>query len=368
MRSFKKKKAQQLIEFLLAAPFLIAFLALVTEYAYALNVNMTLSQGVKTVTAEIYKSIKPDMTSDSVKNLVYTKLVKYLEDNNIVTNYALIHEDAVSINTLTVDDSTIFIANYRYYTAFSLPNHLISILPDKFDFMASAVVPKAFLADNSAYTIESSTLNNINGDDSSLPQSELYRGYKHGVLNEQTTYRDNMLFLYPTTIPSIGDAYFILYWSGNALSRSGDFVFAKKDSSAIYTCNAMFVCTTDASYNWNSIVTAKNPKNIVFVNDSTANWLLAPAGATDFSPANVTGRLKNAVALVEPNGSSKGNYDNLSISYNSFFSKPSYTVRPLYSLLFTYLNTSDSLTVEAICNYLEVNGGSSLLKKDSWGW
>ena len=152
-----------------------------TEYAYALNVNMTLSEGLKVVTSNIYKEIKPGFTSDNIKTTVLNDLTTYLSNNNITTHYEGNGEDALTLKSVTTKDSTIFVASYRYYPAFTLPKVFFKILPDQMDFVASSTVPSEFMSDNSAYNIDTATLNDINGTDGSVGDDTKYKGNKYGV-------------------------------------------------------------------------------------------------------------------------------------------------------------------------------------------
>lgn len=190
----KKKVSQQLVEFLLVVPFMVIILGILVEYAYALNINMTLTQGLKAVTSSyctdngsgtntcygIYDKISPTMDPTQIKTLMTQGFTKYLQDNNVPT----LTENNVSVNYLTAtDESTIFYAKYTYLPAFSLPNVYFRFLPDKFDFFASVSVPTAFLASNSGFTRSTNDLNHIWTGSGDLANPASFDSGKKGALN-----------------------------------------------------------------------------------------------------------------------------------------------------------------------------------------
>ncbi len=329
-----------MVEFLLAAPFLIIILGIVTEYAYALNVNMTLSLGLKTVTSEIYKQITPTSTPVSIKNTVYSELLKYLQDNNIPTFYAGLGENALDVKTLTNGDITIFVASYRYYPAFTLPNVYFRILPDKFDFLASAVVPQAFLNDNSSsFNIDTATLTGLYGGSNST------LGDKHGILKDSAN-SDKMLFF----VDAIGypvSGYLIVDWAGNVQKMGSNPIIWQTGTSNLYSCS---VSSCLPCGNLSNVVPSTAPYNVIFVHDTSSDWL-SPAGATDLSLPGVSGALKRSVALVDNDDSSVGNYDNAQESSIA----NSYTTLANDSTVVAYSPTRDQSSIDVLWGILNSN-------------
>src|SRR5574344_443002 len=106
--SREHKSAQQLIEFLLVAPFFVIIFGILTEYAYAFTVDMTLEFGLKKVTAEIYSQIKPNMDVAQIEKNVKTSFEEYLTENNVSTK----SENNITVNSVSVGNNEMFIANY----------------------------------------------------------------------------------------------------------------------------------------------------------------------------------------------------------------------------------------------------------------
>lgn len=332
MIRFKRKKAQQLIEFLLAAPFLIIILGIITEYAYALNVNMTVSLGLKAVTTNIYKKIKPGLTAAQISTLVLSDLNSYLSDNNVTTTYSASGEQALSLQTLSIGDNTIFVASYRYYPAFTLPKAYFKILPDQFDFVASSVIPSAFLKDNSAYNLSTASLPN---------------NTKQGIMTTGNS-SERMLFFVQTidysTYLEGNDGYLIKTWDGTAVMNGTDYVVLKAGTDEIYSCSST-ACSQSGNL---SGVMPGSLNSVIFVHDSSSVWLYPPDSG-DLSDLNVTGVLKRAIALTNNSDSSVGNYDNADVSnYNQIFPALTYRTTVMGSVVVAYDFNSDQSTIDAI--------------------
>ena len=280
MKSFKRNKrwqAQQLVEFLLVAPFIIIILGIVMEYAYALNVNMTLANGLKAVTSEIYKNIGPNATFD-IPAQVTNPLNQYMSVQNKINSSA--QGDGLTVSKAEMGENTVFIAEYIYTPAFTLPQVYFKFMPDKFDFVATSVVPTAFLKTN----------NYGNG----INTIKLNGAWVNpvGVLESPNDGSDKMLFLSPVTAP-LPKPYQIQLWWG-ALQP---FIVSAQDGK-IYICTPVCNPTGQTLFSRYPDIT-----NFIFVHDSDPNW------------ANV---LKRAVSLVDSSSKSVGNYDNLKVNnYNT---------------------------------------------------
>src|SRR5574344_2116636 len=193
----KYKKAQQLVEFLLIAPFFVIIFGILTEYAYALFVNMTLDSGLRKVSAELYSQIKPNMNEADVDNTVKENLTQYLSDNFVPVS----EMNNITVSHIITGNNAVFIAGYKYVVAFTLPKTFCYFVPDYFNFSATSLVPKAFVSGNNfgGTTSTSSELNDVYNTSNSL--QVISQNIPNGVtksfigMNNDTTNR--MRFLVP---------------------------------------------------------------------------------------------------------------------------------------------------------------------------
>lgn len=339
MKRFKNKKAQQLVEFLLVAPFLVIILGIVTEYAYALNVNMTLSLGIKTVSADIYKNIKPNFTSEQIQLSVYNALNQYLLNNKIP-----VPESSLRLKTLTIDENVIFLASLSYYPAFTLPNTYFRILPEQFEFSASAVVPKAFLNDTSAYNLTTDNLLGMSWGKSGAMNNG--GGWSSLFLVQTDAYKESPLI-------GTGGAYLLKSWYDQEMQGNNGPLVLKKGTGELYDCSS----TTECTLYWNNLAgyVLGNYNTVFFVHDSSSTWL-NPQGVYDISPESVTGVLKNAVALTNGSDMSLGNYDNIEVmAYNNIFTLRTYSTIALgttvdKTTVVAYDAVADSASVDKLIN------------------
>jgi len=340
----KFKKSQQLVEFLLVAPFMVIFLGLMTEYAYALNINLTLTQGLKTAASSIYREIKPGTTSASINSLVLSNLTEYLSANNAPTNA----ENALIVSYVTKGETTIFLAQYTYIPAFTLPNVYFKIMPNQFNFLATATVPTAFLNPNNYDTsIDSTVLDKI-WSASDFSSIDAFNGSKRGVMKDVPG-RNNMLFMAENvTLSNIitgtpGSVYTLVKWDGTLHKNGANTYNVNMLTGNLYTCSppatAVPTCAA-AGMTLMNYITNNNLYNVVFINpndddfssvqddlrDLSDNWIV-PAGSTDLSGNSVDGILKRSLSLFDTTSTSIGNYDNLDAA--------SYTVTPFGSAIFT---------------------------------
>lgn len=394
----RKRKSQQLLEFLLIAPFLMMVLALLTEYAYALNINMTLREGLRTVTSSIYSEMRPGITQDQVRSLVQYNLAMYLQNNNVpigstgsgasmvITNPTV----GYTYSTTSANQTSAFTATYTYNMAFTLPNIYNSsgrhsMFPNSFTFFTTVAVPSAFLTQNNYPTttrITSDQLDRIWADPGSF--ADLDNGLNAGrdgiMRNTDATLtarnRGYILFLVrwneiSTTLTSLkGDAafpYVALAWDGLPYHTSDNSRYYVIDvntpNGALYTCtkSTPYNCSAVTGFSLLSFVRSNKPAStgyspygtsgnstLIFLpNNFTAitpasAWLSGAATTADISPTNVTGLLKSAISISNSTGASLGNYDNLDVSgYNSSFSTGSYVYRPCGSIAIFYSSKTD---------------------------
>lgn len=342
----KKKKAQQLIEFLLVVPFMVIILGILTEYAYALNINMTLNEGLKTVTSELYSDIKPSMTQSQIKTTLKNNLITYLGENNVPTN----SENSITVGYVINGQTTVFMASYTYVPVFTLPNVYFKILPDQFNFFTTAAVPSAFWGQNNYNSsINSSVLDRIWSSAADFSSLNSFNDSKKGVMKDAYG-RNNMVFLTPTAEPLLSQPYLIAGWSG----ATSQYTLDTSDGN-IYYCHEIevdeeLIRVCDYIQNFFSYLTSNSYSNIMFIHDN-GSWI-TPSGASDLSDSSVDGILKRALSLTNSGNLSIGNYDNINVSaYNNDISfGNTYNLKTFGSMSFTY--TSDD-------NISSIIGGAS---------
>lgn len=332
------KKGQQLIEFLLVVPFMIIILGVLTEYAYALNINMTLNEGLKTVTASIYSKIKPGMTQSDIKTLLQDNLTTYLSENNAPIN----DENNLTVGYLINGQSAVFMASYNYIPAFTLPNVYFKILPDEFNFFTTATVPSAFLGENNYNTsVDSSILDSIWSSSADFASLDSFNDSKKGIMKDVDG-RTNMLFLVPTTAIGLTNPYILVDWDGTVKKNlAADTYTLDTNDGKLYECSAVICNYSEKFFNY---LTTNNYYNIIFIHDTEtpsdlsglSTYWLNPSGTTDISADTANGILKRALALADMSSFSVGNYDNINVSaYNSDISfGNTYTLNTFGSMIF----------------------------------
>lgn len=371
-------KAQQLIEFLLVVPFMVIILGILTEYAYALNINMTLSEGLKTVTSSIYSKIEPEMSQEQIIKDVKTDFIKYLNDNNVPTL-----ANNIQVGCAISGQTAVFMTSYTYYPSFTLPNIYFHFLPEQFNFFATVAVPKAFLgANNYNKGIDSLGLDKIwSASDFSSVNS--FNSSEKGIMKDSlNNIRDHMLFLvHPNPAPASPgrvNPYALVNWDGTLKKLGNDPYIVDTFDGKLYTCSAA-ICTPNQMF-LNYLI--KNDYyNIIFVHDNEVPpdlnnlknfWAcdkygtpITDAYTRDLSKKDtdtVDGILKRTLALVDNNTLSRGNYDNLHV-YDSDYNPgitiggPFYDVKYFGSMIFVYNSGLDG-------NLTSIAAGGNIPDKD----
>lgn len=347
MNIFKQKKykksAQQLVEFLLVAPFIVIFLGIVTEFTYALNTNYVLYHGLKVVTSSLYSKIKPNMNDDDITSVAYAQLSAFLNSNNLPSVGS-----NMSLNFTRSDKNAIFIATYKYRPVFTLPNVYFSIMPKNFNFSSTVVVPDAFLKANAYDDIISTQLDGIWGANAGIGSLDAFNDAKRGILKDGVGL-GSMAFLIPTETEGFeSQIVYALVDSGGGIMNDPDdpdlflpppdnksnSLYSSPADGQVYKCKLQdFVDEEGEEYSkevcepfkGNSVAylsTERGKTNIIFYNDIgstdwgyiSTNW--RGGGCTVLADAGCQGILKNAITLN--NGLNVGNYDNIDVStYNS---------------------------------------------------
>ncbi len=328
----KRRKAQQIVEFILVAPFLIIFLGILTEYAYALSVNMTLTSTLKDATTNIYREISPSLTEDKILEIVKTKYIKSLENNNIPTK----DENNITLTCVTSGKTTVFMGTYTYYSAFTLPNVFFHFLPEKFNFFVTAAVPSAYLKSNVYAGTDSSALDSIWGA-SDLTSLNSYNGIKKGILNDTTTNaRQQILFFVPFVNKNLKNPYVLVDWAGNILKPDGEdnsYYYFTSENSNLGVCRnvtqesgeSSLVCDITNTNAFDYMAT-KNINMVFFANEEsndlnsiTSNWITGTDNVYgDISSSSISGILKKIITLkASVESSYLGNFDNIEVyNYN----------------------------------------------------
>ena len=373
MKINKKRKAQQIVEFILVAPFLIIFLGILTEYAYALSINMTLSSTLKDATTNIYREISPSLTEDKILEIVKTKYIDSLKNNNIPTK----DENNITLTCVSAGKTTVFMGTYTYYSAFTLPNVFFHFLPEKFNFFVTASVPSAYLESNVYDGIETSALNNVWGA-TSLTDLLNYNGIKKGIFNNTSTARQQILFFVPFKDKNLENAYALVDWSGNILKPEGEsnlyYYFSSKNANLGVCKNVTNTETKETTItcdftNTNTFdyLSSRNTKMVFFVtgtessslDDIKTNWITGTDSPlnSDISSTNITGILKDAISLKGAN-TFIGNLDNIDVyNYNLSICPKNNLVRNNFgSMIFVDRDAENMKTI--------TNGKSSVAYSD----
>lgn len=329
----KKRNAQQLIEFLLIAPFIIIIFGLLTEFAYALNVNLSLYHGLRTVTSTIYSEIKPNMTAEDIRLMVLSRLRTHLAASNVPTNA----NNALDVRFARAGENAGFVATYTYISAFSLPKVYFHILPSEFHFSAVSVVPSAFLRPNNYDNIDSLALDTIWATPASFFDINGFNASKLGIMKKSVNTMDSqtskMAFLVPVAVEEkngvlvkTDSTYYVVGWDGKKTTDQ----IANLGNDRMYNCSLVgfdIICSTGsgdlASILSNySTVYVFDELDYGMTYDSTTDcksgqmcsgWL---TGSDVPADAAADGALKRALALFNTT-ENRGNYDGFSVnSYN----------------------------------------------------
>lgn len=305
---FKNRPAQQMVEFLLVMPFVIILFGILTEYAYALTINLNLNQGLKLVTSSIYSQIHPDIDTNQVKDYTRYWLEKYLRSRNAPANL----ENELEVDYKIAGEDAVFIASYKYIPVFTLPNIYFHFLPNTMKFTAISIIPSSFLDKN----IFDTTLTDVNLWGSPIPDTNKngIMKYNGNALNAKT---QSMLFLVPITVPlptfSGHKTYEVKKWDGSGYSPP-KITIADLTDKKLYSCTSDWSsCPIENNNFISEFITSPQPfTNIIFYNPNNAvvmDWL--SSSLLPVYNSGVTGHLKSALALADLSNKSLGNYDNL---------------------------------------------------------
>lgn len=320
-KKLTNKRAQQLVEFLIVAPLIVVILGIVTEYAYALSINLTLEQGLKYATANIYKSIKPGMTEADIVANVQSDLSDYITDNMIP-----IDGSGVSVSGSINDINAFFTASLSYKTAFTLPNTFGNIIPESFNFSTASVVPAAFLKPNNYDAITSDQLDKIwaNGADFSSLDSfnDSKRGIMRASLNNSYGYpTDRICFLFKPTPSKDGSKilYEMYKWNGTNPSPDTNYpYYANVKDGKIYEYLPELEDFAASDAGALSTILSGYSTIIVFDEMGTSGWTTGCDPNVTLDKTSQNCAMKAALSLSSELGSLT-NYDGINIPDNVVF-------------------------------------------------
>lgn len=156
-----RKKAQQLVEFVLILPVLLMVLVVIIETGFAINARITLSEAVKMSMAEVSQLAgqtgNETNKTNYIKNQLNTDLISYFNSHNIP--YA--NTMNVKIGNVTGTNLALVSASYNYSPTFTLPNLLgAQIIPSKYSLRSQQLINKALISDNSNFNLSDDELRN----------------------------------------------------------------------------------------------------------------------------------------------------------------------------------------------------------------
>ncbi|MBQ2870496.1 hypothetical protein IJE86_02215 [bacterium] len=109
----RKLKAQQITEFMLAAPLLIMFFVVLTEYAFAFNSNIVFTNALKSSISAYINLIDTDKTTADYQEAI-TNYVRTDMQNNRIPNVA-----SLNVNLINVNNTPVVIGSYTYRPGFT---------------------------------------------------------------------------------------------------------------------------------------------------------------------------------------------------------------------------------------------------------
>ena len=109
----KRLKAQQITEFMLAAPLLILFFAVLTEFAFAFNANLVFENAIKSSISAYLSAISYDAEKSDYENAVKNYITDDLTKNKL-PNLA-----SLKVELINVGEYPAVVGEYIYKPGFS---------------------------------------------------------------------------------------------------------------------------------------------------------------------------------------------------------------------------------------------------------
>lgn len=290
-----QKKAQHLVEFLLAVPILVIFLVFLTEFAYALNANLALHSALKGAVSFLGENVVPDRDTKKTESIIKGYLVTSLEDSKLP------YTDSLKVYLVKIDDynSAIF-AGYTYKPVFTMPNFFVNFMPKTMNFTAFQLIATPIARENRFQ--DSLSVDDL---DKFWHNESAIKGRK-GVM-KNTLYRDKVAFLLECKAPiGEGDMFKMINFSGEDF-ESGK--IANISNNQVYQCGDSSCSSQGKNYldflydkGVLSVYFVKNDSfDVPFFNQKPLFWLY-PEGAEDVSNIAVSGVLKKTLSFMTDSG------------------------------------------------------------------
>ncbi|MEI7475673.1 MAG: TadE family protein [bacterium] len=143
----KSRKAQQLVEFVLVAPVIMAILVVIVEIGYAINTKISLGESIKSsipALNQLYNQSNTEAAKlELVRSTLETSIKGYFDSHNLPNSDSI----SVSITEPANSQTAVVTAIYSYEPVFKLPNLFNSqLIPDKYTFSSSQVISKSLLS------------------------------------------------------------------------------------------------------------------------------------------------------------------------------------------------------------------------------
>jgi len=109
----KKLKAQQITEFMLAAPLLILFFVVLTEFAFAFNSNLVFSNAVKSSSLSYLSTITYETSKEDFESAINNYIKDDMQKNKLP------NLDSLEASVITTDGHPTVVASYTYKPDFN---------------------------------------------------------------------------------------------------------------------------------------------------------------------------------------------------------------------------------------------------------
>jgi len=139
--TYKKRKAQQLVEFAIVLPILMVILLLIIETGFAVYTKTCLSEAVKMSLFQVNTLYKFWGDEDQKKNNISIQIENNIKD--YFTNHNIPYSGSIkaSIEKIPGSTTSLLKVTYDYYPIFRLPNIFNNeIIPEKFTFSSAQVI------------------------------------------------------------------------------------------------------------------------------------------------------------------------------------------------------------------------------------
>lgn len=324
-----KKPAQHLVEFLLAAPIIIIFLVFLTEFAYALNTNLTLNAGLQSAVSTLGTNIAGNQTPRTVEENLKNFLIGYLNENKVPNS------NSVTVNIVEIDElnSAVF-AGYTYIPAFTMPNFFVDFMPRKMSFTAFQLINSALISSNRFSDLSNSDLDKLWGDN---PLS-IRNGLAINPANQ-----DKVAFLVEcmAPMPEKEKAFKMVKFGGD------DFIsntVVNLENNSMYVCNES--SCTDSNANYLDTLLAVGVSNVYIINNEEF-------GLPNYNETPNPEVFKKALAFITDGTTiAKGNIDDLDVSL--------YNIEAMSQKDFKIINKDNTMIYYPKDYEVNFNGASNL--------